>query len=194
MLSNNPIRSDDPQAIEKLTAKLKACQEMQEYMKEANKYYRRNGTMKGFPDLDDEKAEKIDAKIKNSYSWERQPFPQYHLQGNNQEIHRLKKRIEELTCNKEVGFVGWEFEGGTAEPNTEINRLQLFFDEKPSAEQRTELKMNGFRWAPSEQAWQRQLNESAIYSASRIEFLKTKDGKLPYQIQPKAPSKENMER
>ena len=61
MLSNNPIRSDDPQAIEKLTAKLKSCQEMQEYMKEANKYYRRNGTMKGFPDLDDEKAELVRA-------------------------------------------------------------------------------------------------------------------------------------
>lgn len=91
MMSNNPIRSDDPQAIEKLTEKLNACQKSQEYMKAANKYYRKNGTMKGFADLDDEKAEKIDAKIKNSYSWERQPFPQYHLQGNNQEIHRLKK-------------------------------------------------------------------------------------------------------
>lgn len=194
MMSNNPIRSDDPQAIEKITEKLNACQKSQEYMKAANKYYRKNGTMKGFADLDDEKAEKIDAKIKNSYSWERQPFPQYHLQGNNQEIHRLKKRIEELTRNKEVGFVGWEFEGGTAEPNTEINRLQLFFDEKPSADQRSELKLNGFKWAPSEQAWQRQLNENAVYAASRMVFLKTKDGKLPYQIQPKAPAKDSLER
>lgn len=41
MLSNNPIRSDDPQAIEKLTEKLNACQKSQEYMKEANKYYRK---------------------------------------------------------------------------------------------------------------------------------------------------------
>ena len=168
MLSNNPIRSDDPQAIEKLTEKLNACQKSQEYMKEANKYYRKNGTMKGFANLDDAKAEKIDNSIKNSYSWERQPFPQYHLQGNNQEIHRLKKRIEELTRN--------------------------FFDEKPSADQRSELKLNGFKWAPSEQAWQRQLNENAVYAASRMVFLKTKDGKLPYQIQPKAPAKDSLER
>lgn len=51
MLNNNPIRSDDPQAIEKLTAKLKSCQEMQEYMKEANKYYSRNSTIKKFPTI-----------------------------------------------------------------------------------------------------------------------------------------------
>ena len=100
-------------------------------------------------------------------------------------------RIEELTRNKEIGFVGWEFDGGKAEPNTDINRLQLFFDEKPSADQRSELKLNGFRWAPSEQAWQRQLNENAIYAASR---MKTKGGKLPYQIQPKAPAKDSLER
>ena len=162
MMSNNPIRSDDPQAIEKLTEKLNACQKSQEYMKEANKYYRKNGTMKGFADLDDAKAEKIDNSIKNSYSWERQPFPQYHLQSNNQEIRRLKMRIEELTRNKEIGFIGWEFDGGKAEPNTDINRLQLFFDEKPSADQRSELKLNGFKWAPSEQEWQRQLNENAV--------------------------------
>lgn len=191
---NNPIKSDDPQAIEKLTAKLKECQEKQEYMKDVNKYYRHNGTLKGYPDISNEEAIKLDAQIKSGYSWEQQPYPSYHLQNNNQEINRLKKRIDELKRNQEIGFVGWEFNGGKAVANKELNRLQLLFDEKPSAEQRKELKQNGFVWAPSEQAWQRQLNRNAISAASFIDFLKTTDGKKPYQIQPKPPVKDDLSR
>lgn len=191
---NNPIKSDDPNAIEKLTAKLEECQKHQEFMKSVNKYYRQNGTIKGYPDISDEKAKIIDEKIKGSYSWEQQPFPSYRLQNNNQEINRLKKRIEELTRNKEVGFVGWEFDGGKAVANKELNRLQLLFDEKPSEEQRSELKYNGFKWSPKNEAWQRQLNENAIYAASRISFIKTKDGQKPYEIQPKTPAKDDLTR
>lgn len=191
---NNPIKSDDPQAIEKLTAKLEKCQENQVYMKDANKHYKKHGTMKGFSEISDEDAVRIDAQIKNNYSWAQQPFPSYQLQNNNQEINRLKKRIEQLTRDKEVGFVGWEFDGGKAVTNKELTRLQLLFDEKPSEEQRSELKYNGFKWSPNNQAWQRQLNENAIYAASRISFVKTKDGKLPYQIQPKAPAKDDLAR
>jgi len=190
----NPIKSDDPQAIEKLTAKLEECQKNQEYMKATNKYYKKNGTLKGYPDISDDEAIRLDAQIKNNYSWEQQPYPAYRLQNNNQEINRLKKRINELKRNKEVGFVGWEFNGGKAVANQELNRLQLFFDEKPSAEQRNELKQNGFRWAPSVNAWQRQLNTSAIYSADCIAFLRTKDGKMPHQVQPKSPSKSELAR
>ena len=44
--------------------------------------------------------------------------------------------------------------------NREDNRLQVFFDGKPDADTRAELKSNGFRWAPSVGAWQRQLTVS----------------------------------
>lgn len=191
---NNPIKSDDPKAIEKLTAKLEKCQEQQEIMKNINKYYKKNGTLKGHPDISDEKAKELDERIKNNYSWKQQPFPSYRLQNNNQEINRLKKRIDELTRNKEVGFVGWEFNGGKAVANKEANRLQLFFDDKPNTEQRNELKQNGFRWAPSVNAWQRQLNRNAISATSYVDFLKTKDGKKPYEIQPKIPVKDDLSR
>jgi len=52
--------------------------------------------------------------------------------------------------------------------NFEENRLQIVFDGKPSAEVRSELKGNGFRWAPSQEAWQRQLNNGARYAAKRF--------------------------
>lgn len=191
---NNAIKSDDPQAIEKLTQKLEDCQKNQQDMKDKNAYFRKFGTMVGYPGMDDTEAKRIDLRIANGYSWEQQPYPSYSLQNNNQEINRLKKRIAELTKEKEVGFVGWEFNVGEAFVDKEYNRLQLIFDEKPSAEQREELKICGFRWAPSVNAWQRQLNHNAILAASRIDFLKTKDGKKPYEIQPKAPVKDAMSR
>ena len=34
-------------------------------------------------------------------------------------------RIKSLSQQKEIGFVGWEFDGGKVEANTEANRLQI---------------------------------------------------------------------
>ena len=189
---DNVIKSDDPQAIEKLTQKLEDCQKHQQDMKDKNAYFKKFGSMQGYPGMSEAEAKRFDIEIENS--WYKRPYAPFELQNNNQEINRLKQRIAELTKNKEVGFVGWEFNGGKAVANKEDNRLQLFFDEKPSAEQRNELKRNGFRWAPSVNAWQRQLNRNAISSASYIDFLKTKDGKRPYEIQPKTPVKNEMSR
>ncbi|MDD3222726.1 MAG: hypothetical protein EOM34_07125 [Clostridia bacterium] len=52
--------------------------------------------------------------------------------------------------------------------NNDLMRLQLLFDGKPSEEIRTILKSNGFRWSPSQKAWQRLLNDNALYSLKRV--------------------------
>ncbi len=192
--TNQPISSDDPQAIEKLTEKLNACEERQKYMKEANAYYQKHGTMKGFDNMTDEQAAKLDEQIKNGYSWEQKPFASYKLTNNNAEIRRLKKRIEQLSTDKTLGFVGWKFPGGEAVANIGNNRLQLLFDEKPTEEQRTELKAFGFKWSPKETAWQRQLNTNAMYAADRISFIQPETGQKPTQLQPKMPKKNEPER
>ena len=44
--------------------------------------------------------------------------------------------------------MGWEFDGGKVEANTDANRLQIFFDDKPAADTREKLKEYGFRWCP----------------------------------------------
>lgn len=163
-------------------------------MKKVNAYYRKNGTMKGFEGISDEKAAEIDEAVKNSYSWITAPYAPYQLSNNNAEINRLKKRIATLERRAEVGFVGWKFEGGEAVANREENRLQLLFDEKPSEEQRSKLKSWGFRWSPSNKAWQRQLNGNAIYAAGQIDFIKPLDGRTPRELQPKPKSKDEQER
>lgn len=54
------------------------------------------------------------------------------------------------------------------ERNKDVNRLQLKFDGKPPQEQREILKKHGFRWSPTQEAWQRQLTPNAEYSIDYV--------------------------
>ena len=193
-MDNRVISSDDPNAIQKLQDKLEMCEKSQKYMKEVNAYYRKNGTCEGFPGMEAARAARLDESVRQAYSWDKQPFPSYALTNNSAEICRLKQRIEKLTVNQEVGFVGWTFDGGEVVANREENRLQILFDEKPDEQKRSALKGNGFKWSPSQGAWQRQLNDNAIYAASRMEFLRPESGESPVKLQPKAPKKDAPER
>ena len=62
--NNSAISSDDPEAVTKLKEKLQQRQEQQSYMKKVNAYYRKNGTMKGFEGISDEKAAEIDEEVR----------------------------------------------------------------------------------------------------------------------------------
>jgi hypothetical protein len=183
--NNTAISSDDPEAIKKLTDKLESLREMQVTMKNINAYYRKYGTCQGAPGLRAEIAEKLDREVKEGPSWVTVPYAPYMLSNNNQEIHRIEARLKKLTEAQELGYTGWEFEGGRVEANQDINRLQIFFDDIPEADVRQELKSRGFRWARNEGAWQRQLTDNAIYSASRIKAIQPSDGSDPTKIQPK---------
>ncbi len=186
--NNTAISSDDPEALTKLKAKLENLQIAQTRMKQINDYYKKNGTCRGFHGLTDELADKLEKDIQY-HPWDKRPFAAYALSNNNQNINAIKKRIEQLTEAQELGYQGWEFDGGKVVANADKNRLQIFFDEIPPEEVRTELKGHGFRWARSEGAWQRQLTDNAIYSASCIKAIQPSDGSSPIKIQPKHKSK-----
>ena len=180
------ISADDPNAVSKLESKLAKLEPLQETMKAVNAYYRKNKTLDGCPHLSTEQIEKLKASMSGSYRANPKPFESYQLSNNNAEIRRLKDRITALTRRKELGYVGWEFDGGRVEANTADNRLQIFFDEKPDKEIREELKGNGFRYAPSAEAWQRQLNDNAIYAADRIKCIQPLTGERPTELQKRA--------
>lgn len=177
----NIIKSDDPNAIEKLEKKLIKKQELQQEMKEANTYYRKHKTMKGYKDISDDEAQKLDSEIKSSYSWQQKPYPSYYLSNNNQEIHRIKERISQIKKLKET--ITEKENLDTIEQteqkekenkyfevvrDTNIMRLQLFFDGKPNENIRNIIKSNGFRWSPRNMCWQRQLTNNAEYSLELI--------------------------
>ena len=180
------ISADDPNAVSKLESKLAKLEALQETMKAVNAYYRKNKTLDGCPHLSPEQIEKLKASMSGSYRANPKPFESYQLSNNNAEIRRLKNRITALTRRKELGYVGWEFDGGRVEANTADNRLQIFFDEKPDKEIREELKGNGFRYAPSTEAWQRQLNDNAIYAADCIKCIQPLTGERPTELQKRA--------
>lgn len=188
--NNNAISADDPEALEKLHDKLERLKNSQEKMKRVNAYYRKHKTCVGCEDLFPDQAEAIDKRMETAYSWETAPYPSYVLSNNNAEIRRIEDRIKQLEHRDEIGFSGWEFDGGRVEANTDANRLQVFFDEIPSEEVRSELKHGGFHWARSNGAWQRQLTNNAIYAARRIKAIQPTDGSDPLKIQPKRKNQE----
>lgn len=150
-------------------------------MKVVNAYYRKHKTLEGCPELTAEQVEKIKASMSQDWRKDPVPFPAYLLTNNNANIRRVRQRIEDLSHKAE--FVGWTFPGGKARVNEAENRLQLIFEEKPDADQRQALKGEGFKWAPSQGAWQRQLNQNAIRAAARLDFLRPEDGTNPCQLQ-----------
>ena len=162
------ISADDPAAIEKLQKKLDGLERSQLIMKEVNAYYRKHGKLDGCALLSPDQIEKLKASMASSWRSDPRPFESY-----------------QLTKQAQQEFSGWEFDGGRVEMNREDNRLQVFFDGKPDADTRAELKSSGFRWAPSVGAWQRQLTDNAIRAADRLECIKPLSGEKPSQLQKK---------
>ena len=170
------ISSDNPNAVEMLQNKLDGLEKSQKTMVSANAYYRKHKTLDGCPDLTPEQAQKLTSDMGAGNRWygraATQPFEAFELQNNNAEINRLKGRITELNRRHDSPPAGWTFEGGRVEANADDNRLQVFFDEKPSEEIRNELKGNAFRWSPKAGAWQRQLTHNALFAAKHMPAIK----------------------
>ena len=167
------ISSDDPDALEKLRRKLESLKKHQELMRAANKAVRLKDTAKGDAKLAELGFSPEDIKkLREPDYCGRVGYPDYELSNNNANIHRIEGRIKELEKRQtEPAPEGWKFDGGEVVMNTAENRLQVLFDEKPDADLRAELKSSGFRWAPSQGAWQRQLNNNAIYAAKLIKAI-----------------------
>ena len=156
------IRSDDPNALEKLQEKLKYLTDHHEEMKRANAYLRRFGAWAGYdrPEF-----------VKDSYTSRGEPTS-FYLASSNQEIRRIEGRIELLKYQAATDYgEGWRFEGGVASVDKAEGRLQIRFDEIPDVATKTVLKGRGFRWSPRNKAWQRQLTPDAIWAAKRLGYI-----------------------
>lgn len=98
----------------------------------------------------------------------------WELSNSSANIRRIKVRIEALEHNRATRQTKeTEGPGGIRiVENAEANRLQIFFPSKPNDATRVELKSSGFRWAPSEGAWQRQLSNSARFAAASLRCVR----------------------
>lgn len=164
----------DPNAREMLADQLQKLQSKLDESKALNAYYRKHKSFEGFPGLTAEAAAKLTADFSDTQErcpWVKSPVPDYELTSLRGKIKRVQARIDELDKRAEQQNAPTEntkFDGGEIVRNLEADRLQIFFDEKPDDELRAALKANGFRWAPSQGAWQRQLTDNAIRAAKRL--------------------------
>lgn len=163
------IKSSDEDCIERLEYKLETLKALQEKMKSANVAIRKKDKEEGNLDLlalgysPDQIKE-----LRTPDFGGRIGYPAYALQNNNQEIHRVEDRINSLKAIKDKGTIEEENERYTYREDPESMRIQFVFDGKPSDDIRNILKQNGFRWAPSQGAWQRQLTSNGKHAARRV--------------------------
>ena len=173
---NTAISSDDSNALVLLKEKLRTAEQNQEFMKAINKI------VKSKKLSESEKIKKIvndigveESKAKDILAPDfggRVGFASYKLTNNNANIKRMKERIKKLEKQAQEETTEYKFEDGKILDNVENNRVQILFNDKPDVEMRTKLKRNGFKWAPSQEAWQRFRSYNALYLAKEITGIK----------------------
>lgn len=163
------IDFSDPLCLEKMNAKLEYLQDLQNEMKKANAYWKKNQTMAGFPLFSEEKNAIIDDRI-NVRKITSRPYEQYSMSNTSATIRDLKKRIEKFKNRPETSVR--EFDGFSIVINSEADRIQVLFDDIPDSDMRERLKTSGWRWSPKNKAWQRKFSLNAKMSAESILEIK----------------------
>lgn len=172
------IRAANPDAPELIRAKIEKHRALHATMKAANAAIR---SAKG-DDVDAMVQAVVDATgwreatarlcVVPAQSWMGRGFPAYALSGELAEIKRLEDRLRGIEANRERGTVSIRHNtsAGALEvvENPDAARIQLVFPGKPDDATRAVLKRQGFRWAPSEGAWQRHLNNAGRHAAKCV--------------------------
>jgi len=95
----------------------------------------------------------------------------FNLTNNNANMKRVEQRIKELeqkeTMRQNQPEKEYTFKGGKVVMNYEADRIQIFFDVRPTQQELNDWKakgLNSFNWSPSAMAWQRKITGNAIYA------------------------------
>lgn len=160
------ISSDDPEALPKLRNKLARLEKSRSLMRSVNAAIRKGGDV--VPrlvtlDLSEEQAKKL---LEKDFAG-RIGVPSYKLQNTSAEERRIKERIRQLEARAAsppppTVTIG---DGTIAEAD---NRVRITFPTIPPEALRTTLKREGFRWSPTEHAWQRFASPGAWHAARRV--------------------------
>jgi hypothetical protein len=167
------ISSDDPDAIAKLEAELAKERSAQERDKRLNQILRRHA--KAGPDAQVAAlvylaiSERLARQLVTPDELGRVGIPDYAIKNRGANIRRIEKRIAELRAKAATParepIVG---PGYAITEDRDANRVQIRFDARPPAATIAVLKSRGFRWAPSENAWQRQASNGAWHAAQSV--------------------------
>ncbi len=173
--SNYAISSDDPDAVNKLERKLADMEKNHEYMKAANKIVKSKKLTQEQKLVVLESLGHTEKEAKDLLYGDfcgRIGYAGYKLSNNNANMKTVRDRIASIKANVikaiDAPEVNYPDLGLKVLRNAEANRIQLIFNGKPCDTVRSLLKSNGFKWAPSQLAWQRNLNNNGIHAANRV--------------------------
>lgn len=158
--------------IERLQEKVDTLQRLQDMMKAANKICR----SKKLADVEkvDElvalgfKEQQANMLIAPVERWQVVGFAPSQLTNNLAKIKDAQARIARLTRIAESEDRELEANGVTVQICNSEERMRLHYDGKPDIATIAMLKQAGFKWLPSNMAWQRQLTDNAYYAAARV--------------------------
>jgi hypothetical protein len=167
------VSSDDPDAIAKLEAELAKERSAQDACKAINAAIRKHA--KAGPEAQRAAllalgiSERVAASAMTPDDFGRLGVADYAIKNRGANIRRIEKRIAELRA-KAAAPVREPITGpGYAiVEDRDANRVQIRFDARPPAATVAALKARGFRWAPSENAWQRQASNGAWHAAQAV--------------------------
>lgn len=164
--SARTVFSDDPEAIDKLREKLGRLNKVRETMRQANAAIRRGGDVVaalGALGIGEDAARKL---LEKDFAG-RIGFPDYKLRNTASEAKRIEKRIAELEARASTP-APTEVVIGDARISEADNRVRIRFPNVPPEATRRALKGAGFRWSPTELAWQRHASNGAWHAATSV--------------------------
>lgn len=160
------ISGDDPEAIQKLQARVEQLKKEHETMKKANAIMRKSKT-------DDERIKSLrdlgmSEKSINELVESKSGYAPYELSYNLAKIKTAENRIKSLQAAQNRGTVSEKHDNYSYKEDPDDNRIHFVFNGKPDPKVRDILKGNGFKWSPSRGAWVRQMTPNARWAAKRV--------------------------
>jgi hypothetical protein len=152
--------------VERLQNKLETLTELQEKMKAVNKIVR-NSKLSEIEQREELEALGLSALVINEamaeprYS-DKKGFQPYQLSNNLAKIKATEEAIKRHTAMATSDDKVFTFDGGKVAVCGSDERIRIFFDDIPDTDVRAMLKKNGFKWSPTNMAWQRQLTPNAM--------------------------------
>ena len=157
------ISSDDPEALVLLRQKLAETERQQHVLAQVNKKLRAGATPEAAGALIDWWQDPA-GRIRIFRSMGHKGLPPSNIAA---EVRRIKARIADLEQRRSTPARTSEAHGDARIEEAD-NRVRIYFPGKPSDEVRTRLKRAGFRWSPTEGAWQRMASTQAWYAAREV--------------------------
>ena len=185
---DGPILSADPGAVDALQNQVDAATALQERMKKVNAYLRgkvsservgndHRAVFASGHDYNSIKAKLVEMGVPDRKAAEllqpdymgRVGYEDFYLKNNNANIRRIKDRIESLQKMKAGEHKEEKYSGDVkVVEDPDAARIRIHFPGKPDKTVTERLKSNGFRWSPSEGAWQRHLNNGGRYAVQQV--------------------------